>query len=193
MMVATYKSYSDNELIRLLMEDDHLAYLSIYERWSRWLYLCACKKLNDREEIKDLLQDVFTALWQNRHLLNPNTPLAGYLYATLRYRIIKLIAQKKIEPVYFESLAAFDVNDNTSTDDLVREKELSRLINGEIELMPKKMQKVFRMSREFHLSHREIACQLGLSEATVKKHVNNALKMLRLKFADLLTLLFLFF
>jgi RNA polymerase sigma-70 factor (ECF subfamily) len=172
------------------MDDDHLAYMAIYERYSRPLYAHACKKMSDRDEVKDLLQDVFTALWQNRYALNPDTPLAGYLHTTLRYRIIKLIAHKKVETAYFESLVTFHVNAATSADDLVREKELVRLIKDEIALLPGKMQKVFRLSRESHLSHREIADQFGLSEATVKKHVNNALKTLRLKLGDLLSLVF---
>ncbi len=187
---VTYESYSDSELICLLIEDDHLAYMAIYERYSRPLYVHACKKLSDRNEVKDLLQDVFTALWQNRYSLNPGTPLAGYLYATLRYCIIKLIAHKKVEAVYFQSLQHHLVNNDTSADNLAREKELARLIENEIVLLPEKMQKVFRMSRESHLSHREIADQLGLSEATVKKHVNNALKALRLKFGNLISLVF---
>lgn len=175
------------------MKDDQQAYMEAYDRYSRALYAYGSKKLFDHDEVKDLLQDVFAALWQNRHALSADTPLAAYLYATLRYRIIKHIAHKKVEAVYFESLATFHAKDNASTDDLARENELKQLIENEIAQLPKKMQEVFRMSRESHLSHKEIALQLGLSETTVKKHVNNALKSLRLKLGALLSLVCIFF
>ncbi|QNL48077.1 RNA polymerase sigma-70 factor [Olivibacter sp. SDN3] len=188
MAKMSYESYDDSELIRLILSDDYSAYMEIYERYSRQLYAHACKKLNDRDEVKDLLQEVFAALWQNRSALNPESPLAGYLYATLRYKIIKLIAHKKVEAVYFESLATINTQDNTTADYLIREKELGQLIESEIVRLPEKMQEVFRMSRQSHLSHKEIADELGLSETTVKKHVNNALKILRPKFGTLISL-----
>ncbi|MGK6350712.1 RNA polymerase sigma-70 factor [Parapedobacter sp. DT-150] len=177
--------------MRLMLDDDHKAYMEVYDRYADALYAYGSRKLSDCDEVKDLLQDVFAALWQNRYSLNPEkTPLAGYVYATLRYRIIKHIAHQKVEAVYFESLAAFHPENSTATDYLVREKELGQLIENEIVHLPEKTQKVFRMSRESHLSHREIAGQLGISEATVKKHVNSALKSLRLKLGALLSLLF---
>ncbi|MEH6307549.1 RNA polymerase sigma-70 factor [Olivibacter sp. CPCC 100613] len=190
MAKLSYKSYDDRELLQFMLCEDYAAYLEIYERYSRPLYMHACKKLNDRDEIKDLLQEVFAALWQNRASLSPASPLAAYLYATLRYRIIKLIAHKKVESLYFESLAVSNAHDNTTPDYLVREKEISQLIENEIIQLPEKMQEVFRMSRESHLSHKEIAQELGLSESTVKKHVNNALKVLRPKFGTLLSLVY---
>lgn len=193
MAKMSYKSYDDHELIQLMVSDDYAAYIEIYERYSRQLHVHACKRLSNRNEIKDLLQEVFAALWQNRYSLTPQTPLAGYLYATLRYRIIKLIAHKKVEVLYFESLSAIDTHDNTTPDYLIREKEIGQLIEKEIVQLPEKMQEVFRMSRQSHLSHKEIAEELGLSETTVKKHVNNALKVLRPKFGTLLSLVYFLF
>ncbi len=194
MAAMSYKSYSDNELIQLITSDDHRAYLEIYERYSRQLYVHACKRVGDRDEVKDLLQDVFSALWQNRYSLTPESSLGGYLYATLKYRTIKLIAHQKAKTIYFDSLTALNTHENIHADYCIRENEIGQLIENEIVRLPQKMQEVFRMSRQRYLSHKEIADELGLSEMTVKKHVNNALKVLRQKLGTLLSLAyFLFF
>jgi len=193
MAAISYKSCSDSELIGLILEDDHGAYLEVYARYSPRLYFHACKRVDDRDDVKDLLQEVFSALWHNRHSLSPESSLGGYLYATLRYRTIKLIAQKKAAAGYFEAIFT-DIPDPVHADDRVRENELGQLIEEEIVQLPPKMQEVFRMSRQQYLSHKEIADELGLSEMTVKKHVNNALKVLRQKLGSLLSLAyFLFF
>lgn len=176
-----YHTCSDRELLSFLFEDDHYAYMEIYKRFSKGLYIKAIQKIGDKDESKDLLQEVFMALWQNRFSLTTDTPLGGYLYATLRYMVIKRIAHQKIQTNYLDSLSELSLVDNVSTDNLVRESELKQAIEKEVSLLPEKMQKVFRMSRERHLSHKEIAVKLGLSESTVKKHVNNALKSLRVK------------
>lgn len=188
MRKVVYTRCTDNELLQFLLRADQRAYDTIYERYARQLYAHALKKLGDREEAKDMLQDVFAALWKNRHALTPDTPLAGYLYATMRHRIIKHISHERVVRVYLDSLPALPSVDQAAADYGIREQQLRQQIEIELDRLPEKMQEVFRMSRQSLLSHREIANILGLSEATVKKHVNNALKVLRTKLASFLSL-----
>src|SRR5690606_11596478 len=114
------------------------------------------------------------------------THLSGYLYTAIRNRVIKVIAHKSVESAYYSSLQAAFQQGNAVSDHLIRERELSRLIEKEIDALPPKMRCVFTLSRKAYLSHREIAEKLDLSEATVKTQVNNALKILRAKFETLL-------
>ncbi|MGL5228735.1 MAG: sigma-70 family RNA polymerase sigma factor, partial [Bacteroidales bacterium] len=46
------------------------------------------------------------------------------------------------------------------------------------ELTPRQKE-IFQMSREEHLSYKEIAARLSISEKTVERHINDALKFLR--------------
>ncbi|WP_279634123.1 sigma factor-like helix-turn-helix DNA-binding protein [Pedobacter miscanthi] len=50
------------------------------------------------------------------------------------------------------------------------------------------MRLIFEMSRQQHLSQKEIAEILHLSDKTVKKQMSNALKVLRLKLTSFLLL-----
>lgn len=191
MKETAYQTLTDRQLVQQLIEsDDHHAFMEIYSRYAKKLHHTGSKKIDERDDIKDLIQEVFMALWNNRHSITVDTPLGGYLFATMRYIIIKRITHKKVQSSYLDSLDPISLRQyNTSTDSLVRENELKHLIENEISSLPEKMQLVFRMSREDHLSHKEIASELGLSEATVKKHVNNALKSLRVRFGSLLFLI----
>lgn len=184
-----YQNYTDYELLSLLKEDDYLAYTEIYNRYAGLLYIHAYKRLKDREEARDVVQELYTVLWVKRSDFELRTHLAGYLYAAVRNRTLRIISHKQIESTYFNSLQQSIFEGNAVTDHLVRENELARLIEKEIDALPVRMRHVFKLSRTLHLSHREIAERLDLSEATVKKHVNNALKVLRVKFGHFLSLL----
>src|SRR5690606_133945 len=107
--------------------------------------------------------------------------LSAYLYASIRNQVLDRIARQKIETRYIESLNTFLVTNTSATDHRVREKQLRSLIEKEISALPPKMRRVFEMSRKAHLSHREIASELNISEKTVKKQINNALKVLRVR------------
>jgi|SRR5690606_6434781 len=176
-----YSACSDQELILLLKENDHDAFVEIYHRYSEPLYRHAYKMLRDREVAKDLIQELFTVLWSKRSEFVLQASLSSYLFTATRNRVIKIISHKSIESVYFSSIQKSINQGNAITDHLVREKELSAIIEKEIDKLPRKMRTVFNLSRKDQLSHSEIAAQLNISESTVKKQVNNALKILRVK------------
>lgn len=63
------------------------------------------------------------------------------------------------------------------------------LIEKEIDALPPKMREVFKLSRQHHLSHSQIAAKLDISEQTVSKQITNALKILRTRLGITLYLL----
>ena len=56
---------SDTELIALLKEGDHAAFKEVYKRYNQLLYVFAYRKLKNREESKDVVQEVFIKVFRN--------------------------------------------------------------------------------------------------------------------------------
>lgn len=179
--MADYKILSDQELTALLRQGDHTAYTEIYNRYSGVLYLHAYNKLRLREEARDIIQELFTVLWNNHEDSQFTTSLSGYLYRAIQNRIIKLSAYKKVRTSYISAIQEASLPENNITDHKVRERQLAEMIEKEINALPDKMREVFILSRKANMSHKAIAEHLGIAEPTVKKHVNNALKILRTK------------
>lgn len=189
--MITYKSLADADLFLLLCDDDHKAYAEIYDRYSGVLYVHAYKRIRNREEARDLIHELFTVLWSKRRDINLKTELSSYLYRAVRNRIIDMVNHSKLQHNYLRSFEGYIHNQTNITDHSVRHKELNMLIEKEVALLPDKMKLVFNMSRNEHLSHKEISEELEISELTVRKQINNALKVLRPKLSKLLsTLLF---
>lgn len=187
--MTEYQIYTDVELTDLLRSGDHLAFTEIYQRYTGVLQGHAYSKLQDREEAIDVVQELFVALWTKRDTISFHTTLAGYLYTSVRNRVINLILHQKVASDYITSLQDFIDQGEALTDHLVREKELTIIIENEISALPEKMRTIFEMSRKGGFSHREIAEKLGLSEKTVKNQVNNSLKILKSKLGPLIILL----
>ncbi|MFI5160577.1 MAG: RNA polymerase sigma-70 factor [Sphingobacteriales bacterium] len=179
----------DTELIKLLREGDVNAFEEIHRRYYPVLYSHAYRRLPEREEVKDILQEVFTYLWNNRLTLIFETGINAYLYTCVRNRIINIYRHHKIKDVYLHSLQCFAQDPDMQTDERVRTKELVRLLEHEIEALPAKMGHIFKMSRQEQLSHKEIAEKLDISVFTVRKHINNSLKILRVKLGTLMSIL----
>ncbi|NQX57207.1 RNA polymerase sigma-70 factor [Pedobacter panaciterrae] len=187
--MLSYQSYTDNELVLLFKKDDHAAFTEIYIRYSSALYNSAYKILQDRDEVKDLVQEVFTTLWNRRSDFTLNTNLAGYLYVAVRNKALKTISHQQVKSKYSTLLQQNATTEaQIVTDYAIREKQLVEIIDSHINELPAKMRQILNMSRKSYLTHKEIANELDLSESTVKKQVNNALKILRLKLEAFLVL-----
>lgn len=186
--MSTYSAYTDHELVNLLKQGNKDAFTEVFARYNRLLFVHAHKLLNDKEEARDLVQEIFVLIWENRESLNLKSNFSGFLYTAVKNRIFDLLAHKKVEARYLESVQAYFDKGTDQTDHLARTQLLRELIEREIGFLPPKMREVFELSRMKHLSHKEIAGQLDLSEKTVKNQVNNALKILRTKLGLLLYL-----
>jgi RNA polymerase sigma-70 factor (ECF subfamily) len=69
-------------------------------------------------------------------------------------------------------------------------KELNKIINEAITLLPGRCQQIFRLSRSRGLSYAEIAAQLGISISAVDNQVNIAIKKIKLRVASFYSLFF---
>jgi RNA polymerase sigma-70 factor (family 1) len=188
-MGSNYEFSSDYELLILLKAGNRLAYTEIYNRYKIVLHTHAYKWMRDREEAKDIIHELFAFLWDKRETIEFNTSLSGYLYISLRNRIFNRISKKKFETQYIDSLQEFINKGHCVTDHRVREKQLGELVEKEITALPNKMREVFELSRKSNLSHKQIAAQLDLSEQTVRKHIQHALRILKSKLGLILLLL----
>lgn len=188
--MANYSIYVDEELMDLLWSGDHAAYAEIYQRYWALLYRHARKMLQNEEEARDVIQDVFVMLWSKREELDLSVSLSAYLYKAVRNRILNLFKRNKVEGNHLNSLKDFINQGENITDHLVRERTLSTIIEQEVALLPERMRQVFELKRNNNLSYKEIAKEMDISDLTVKTQMNKAIKTLRLKLG---TLLFLFF
>lgn len=176
-----YSEFTDSELIRLLKDRNHEAFAEIYNRYAVLMFYKVNQMLRDEEPSKDLVQDLFVALWDKPELIEENNNLAGYLYIGARNRVLKFIQRNKLKNDHIASLAKYASEISLETIQDIDERELKIIVQREIDNLPPKMRVIFEMSRKDNLSHAEIAGKLGLSDHTVKKQVNNALKILRSK------------
>lgn len=190
--MTKYIPLSDLSLLDLFKSGDDLAFSEIYDRYFGLLYLHAVNRLKDKDEAKDIVQDVFSDLWSARSQLDIKTNFSNYLYTCVRNRILNLIAHKTVKEKYIVSLSR-NTNIEAITDYRVRENQLKDIIEQEIDKLPPRMKTVFLLSRKSNVTYIEIARNLNITEQSVRSHVKNALKILRVKLGLFIFLISLFY
>jgi len=173
--------YNEDELLSLLKQGSKDAFNQIYERYYALLYAHAYRKLQDKDDARNILQMLFVHLWNNREKLVIHSSLSAYLYTAVRNRILNFIRDTKVREKYMVSLQEFSEKGENLVESKLQEKELIRIVEQEVAQLPPQMRLVFEMSRNLEMSHQEIANELNISPLTVRTHIRNTLRILRVK------------
>lgn len=159
-------------------------FLNVYQDNYSLLYIHALKMLGDREEAKDVVQEVFVKLWAKREHLPGSPKIKSYLLVAVRNSILDRFAHEKVRRKFLAQVdpdAFFYIKDEAH-----EERALMELVQAEIEQLPDQMRLVFELSRFEEKSNAEIASQLNISINTVKTHIGRALKKLKVRVSHFL-------
>jgi len=190
-MIPDYSTYHDEKLLSLLIDRDNHAFSEIYNRYWPLLYKHALRMLKEENESEDVVQEVFTKLWQKAPSLTVNTSIGAYLYVSTRNAILNFFSKNQVHHAYLTDLGKFLDQAQEITDHRIRERILAKLIEFEITKLPPRMREVFELKRKQNLSYKEIADVMNISELTVKTQMNKAISSLRTKFGTHLPVFYL--
>ncbi len=180
--MKTLNATDEKALLQQLRDGDGTAFTAIYNTYYGTLYLHAYNRLRNREIAQDIVHDLFTNLWSKKTQLTISEGLSSYLYTAVRNRIIDYVSRQESSSRYIQSLGKYLEQNRDRPDLKVEAQELAALIEKEIAALSPQLRIVFELSRNEHLSHKEIAIKLNLSEQTVRGYIKNALRTLRVKF-----------
>jgi len=171
-------------MIRSLRSGRESAYDKLFRDYYRPLSVFAVKYVSDLDLAREIVQNLFVHLYENRSSLVITTSLESYLYQSVRNRCLNQIKQRKTQKEHLENYSS-NQEGAEDLEAIIRENELEHAIFKIVDSLSSQRQNVFIMSRVKGLSNSEIAGKLNISKRTVETHISHALKILREKLRDL--------
>lgn len=171
---------TDDDLLTFLRSGDEGAFTEIYNRyWKKTLSVATLKSGGNMTDAEEIVQDIFTSLWNRRSELSITTSLEIYLAASVKYRVIKNLAKREVRRRFENQNPALFSDADYTTQNWLDFEELQDRLQTLVASLPEKCRLVYRLSREDGYSQKEIATEMGISEKTVEAHLGKALRVLR--------------
>lgn len=168
---------NEAKLVQMLSKDDIQAFNDLFNLYSGRLYRFAFGYLKSDVEAEDIVQEVFTIVWDKRKELRSELSFKSFLF-TISSNLIKKQFRKKIyQHKYFIQILKDDSDSKTTeyVDYTFAREYLEKLVDR----LPCRQREIFVKSRFKYLSIEDIAKDLGISHKTVENQLTTSLKYLR--------------
>ncbi len=155
------------------------AYQQLFDFYWDLVYAIGLRLTKTPEQAKDLAQDMFLKIWDNRTKLTGVRDFRSYLFVITRNLIHDQLRTKIFHESNREFLTNYFAYNESSPQELLEQKELGEALSAAIRKLPPRLQQVFNLRRLEGLSHFEIAKRLNITTISSKTYMVRALMALR--------------
>jgi RNA polymerase sigma-70 factor (ECF subfamily) len=168
-------------LLRIAENDDKEAFTSFFNLFYSRLINFSLFFLPSRQDAEDVVSEVMIKLLRQRQSLPKIPHIESYLYSAVKNQSIN--QQKKNKIRRYDCLTELNTHSfsdhNVPPLDNILEDELRQLVFTTIDKLPAQRRMIYKMIKDDGLKTREVAVLLELSEKTIKKHLELAIRDLR--------------
>jgi RNA polymerase sigma-70 factor (ECF subfamily) len=180
---------TDALLWKVSVNDDSDAFRMLFEQFYAPLCLYAGRFIDDRPAREDIVQDVFSAVWEKRKYIHPNTSVKNYLLSCVKNSSLNYLRKQGYMQEYCNNAITFAPVYDEGRDELYNLEELEELLARTLEKLPEIYRLAFIMSRFEDKSPAEIAGIMNVSVRTVERYRARATEILRDELKDFICFL----
>lgn len=169
----------DEALLHRLKSGDEAAFASLYWAYNSHLFNFIHSILYDKSLAEDLTQSVFLKIWEKHETIEPEQGIDAYLFTIARNLVYKETEKCLLSTAFMERLSGQQSDGDSLTEENIEADSLREYIQELVEQMPVSRREIFKLSRYEHLSNKEIAVRLNISEKTVETQLYRALSFLK--------------
>ena len=175
------KKRLDNELllIKQMQTGNTDAFAELYRYYSPRLYMNILNMVREPKVAEDLVQELFTKIWQKRDAEGLGENFEGYLYRSaynLAADYFRKIQRDRKLLQRFRWIASENI---TSIEEALYHRYSSAILEKAVASLPKQQRRVYQLVRMEKHSYKEAAEIMGVSVNTIKDYLGATTKSIQ--------------
>lgn len=165
-------------LLGMIGQENRMAFNMFYELYYDQVFRYTYYFLKDTEACREVITDVFFAVWQSRKKLKQVENLETYLFISVRNEATRYYKRmNRYNQVSLEELPVqLEITEEELSDNRIVYEEMEQLLGRIIGELPERCRLIFLMARQEGLKPKEIAEKLSISENTVRVQMKIAIE-----------------
>lgn len=173
--VRLYMEADDAELVRACRERDQKACEALFDKHQRRIYNVALRVARNREDARDITQNVFTKVFANLGSFDPRFKLTTWIAKIALNESINFVQARRPQEAMDEGRPSEDRDPG----ELAGASELRQVMEKALMTLSMDYRLVVILRHFMELTYTEMAAILDIPEKTVKSRLFTARQMLR--------------
>ncbi len=169
----------DNRLIKALQQGNAHAFEEVFKKYHEPLYFHALNFVKSEPLAKDIVQEVFVKVWENRKRIKREGSFKAYLFTIGKHCIINLLKRATKESDIKQEIRMHALQEQSHPEDPTVWADYKNLADEALNQLPFKRKMVFMMFYKEGKKYDEIAQTLEISKHTVRDHIVKAEKTIK--------------
>ncbi len=171
---------SDQQLIEKALQGSERAWSGLVKRYEKRLYNYACRMAGNRDDARDMLQEILIAVYRNLSNYRAEGPFPAWLFRLATFRCIDFLRRRNPQLQNSTELDyvvddRFDRQPEQNLGSVQQNQEVMRLMSS----LSREQKTIVELKFFQHFTFEEIGSQLGISSNTAKTRLYTALKSMR--------------
>jgi RNA polymerase sigma-70 factor (family 1) len=156
-----------------------LMFTDLFRQHEHKLYALALKLTKSDHLAKDIIQEVFLKLWDQRNQLSAIMNIDAWLYRVTENKIIDFLRKASADHRLKEHIWNQLQQIANESEQYLAAKEYNQIVQKAIDQLPPQRKLIYQLNKEIGMNYREIADELQLSKHTVKNQLSTAIQSVR--------------
>ena len=181
--------FDDQHWIENIRQGDDESFEFLFKKYYLSLARFAWRYVGSKAIAEELVQELFTNLWEKRGELDTAGSVRSFLYKSARNLSLNHLKHQGVKNKYDHQWMAQKENPEIEFRDELREQQVRNAVAKAIEELPERSKMTYKLHRYDGLTYPEIAEVMDVSVKTVESQMTRTLKILRERLSWLLPFL----
>lgn len=155
------------------------AFTSLYLHYSPQMFINIQRMIRDPLLSEEMVQELFTRIWQKRDSKGIKENFSGYLYITATNLVHDFFRKLKRDRLLLQRFKLLAEENYDPIEGTLQQRQLTELLKKAVEQLTPQQKKVYFLLKEEGYTYNQAAEELGISPFTIKEYlvaINKAIR-----------------
>jgi RNA polymerase sigma-70 factor (family 1) len=171
--------YQEKAILLAVARGDAASFRQLFEAYKDKIYSYAMHYTHQEDAAEEVVQEVFMKVWLHRETLPFLEKFEAWVFTISRNLSFNYLRHLARQENLHRGITGLEEPAPDAADELLLAKEHASLLLAAVDRLPPRQKLIYTLHREQHHTLEDIAAELGLARSTVKSHLAQAMRSVR--------------
>lgn len=171
--------HNEEQLVTEMQNGSEEAFAMLYRHYSPQLYYNILGMIKDPLLAEEIIQELFTRIWNKKSNIGLKENFSGYIYRTGQHLVHDFFRRLQRERELLERFRVFAEANYVHIEEALNHRDAAAILQKALDELPPQQRKVYDLVKIHGHTYREAAGILNISPLTVKEYIVAANKSIR--------------